>query len=46
MVEIMIRVVVIRMVAMMTLLKHWNYFDGGELVTVMMALQNLEADSE
>ena len=31
-------------VAMMTLLKHWNYFDGGELV--MMVLQNLEADSE
>ena len=38
--------VIIRMVAMMTLLEHWNYFDGGELVMVMMALQNLEADSE
>ena len=38
--------VIIRMVAMMTLLEHWNYFDGGELVMVMMALQNLEANSE
>ena len=38
--------VIIRMVAMMTLLKHWNYFDSGEFVMVMMALQNLEADSE
>ena len=45
MVEIIIRMVVMLLV-MMTLLKHWNYFDGGELVMVMMALKNLEADSE